>query len=532
MAQEAWEKAQKILRDRSQTQTLSRYTADPVRFCQEVFNESYTDDVLRVMESVRDNRVTIARSGNAVGKSHAAARIAVWFFRVFPDSQIYMTAAPPLENLRRILWGHVAGLTTRHPDLFVNDKITGGRLEIARNAQSFISGVAIPTSGTAEEREAKFAGKHAPHLLFIVDEGDAVPDEVYKGIESCMSGEYDRLLIMFNPRAAIGPVHYKESHNQANVVELSAMQHPNVRTGENIYAGAVTRETTVRRINNWTRPLAGHEHVDAECWQVPDFLVGSVATGLDGVTMPPLEAGWRKITNPAFSYMVLGQYPAQSDQQLISRAWIDSARQRYDLYVATYGERAPEDVAPLMGMDVAELGGDSNTVCLRYGSLVLPFRSWKGVDPDASTTRALELYRSVHAKICLVDGTGVGSSVAPSMSRQGRDDKPPVRAISVKVAGKPSGQIKTELGEFMQLRDQLWWALREWLRTDTAAMLPPDRLLLQELTIPLYSVKENGKIKVTTKDEMREALRRSPDRADALCLTFLPLPITKLLRLT
>jgi len=50
-------------------------------------------------------------------------------------------------------------------------------------------------------------------------------------------------------------------------------------------------------------------------------------------------------------------------------------------------------------------------------------------------------------------------------------------------------------------------------------MLPPDEQLLEELSTPTYEVL-NGKIRVMKKDVMRELLRRSPDRADALCLTF------------
>ncbi|MFC1895986.1 hypothetical protein ACFL0Q_04935, partial [Thermodesulfobacteriota bacterium] len=69
------------------------------------------------------------------------------------------------------------------------------------------------------------------------------------------------------------------------------------------------------------------------------------------------------------------------------------------------------------------------------------------------------------------------------------------------------------------LRDELWWACREWLRTDPGAMLPPDELLLEELRIPTYEVR-NGKVTVMRKDTMRDLLKRSPDRADALCLTF------------
>jgi hypothetical protein len=89
----------------------------------------------------------------------------------------------------------------------------------------------------------------------------------------------------------------------------------------------------------------------------------------------------------------------------------------------------------------------------------------------------------------------------------------------VKVASKPTQ--RTSLGEFQILRDQLWWAVREWLRTDQGAMLPPDEQLLEELLTPSYEV-QSGRIRVMRKDTMRELLKRSPDRADALCLTFAP----------
>ena len=50
-------------------------------------------------------------------------------------------------------------------------------------------------------------------------------------------------------------------------------------------------------------------------------------------------------------------------------------------------------------------------------------------------------------------------------------------------------------------------------------MLPPDESLLEELLVATYSV-QNGKIRVMRKADMRELLKRSPDVADALCLTF------------
>jgi hypothetical protein len=196
---------------------------------------------------------------------------------------------------------------------------------------------------------------------------------------------------------------------------------------------------------------------------------------------------------------------------------------------ANHGEIPPKGVKPLLGIDIGEYGTDANAACLRYGGYVPPLITWNGVDTDQATTKALQLHNQYNVDISYVDGTGVGSSVAPSMSRQGRDDQ--VRAVSVKASSKPTRFITTELGEFKMLRDQLWWAVREWLRTDQGAMLPPDELLVEELRAAQYEKGLDGKIKITNKKDFRQALKRSPDRADALCLTFCPYKRASVIRL-
>ena len=215
-------------------------------FGEHILGESYTDEVKEMMESVRDNVVTVAKSANATGKTHGAARVAVWWFKCFPDSQVYTAAAPPESNLKKLLWGEIGSIAEKHPEVFKTEEKTS--LLIQRSAQSFLSGVTIPASGTPAQREAKFSGKHAPNLLFIIDEGDVVGDEVYKGIESCMTGGHARLLIMFNPRAEMGEPYRMERDGRASVVHLSAFAHPNVIHGNDVISGAVTRETTVRQI--------------------------------------------------------------------------------------------------------------------------------------------------------------------------------------------------------------------------------------------------------------------------------------------
>ena len=510
--QESWVEAKK----RANLSLLEVYQRDPVRFGNEVLGHHYTSDVETLMRSLVDNPFTVAKSANATGKSFSSGDIALWWFTVFEDSKVFITAAPPIENLKNIVWGSMLRVVRLHPDIF--NKFTIKELEIKRHDESFISGVTIPMTGTSQERVAKFNGKHSPHLLFIVDEGDAVPPEVYEGIEGCVSGGMARVLIMFNPKAQQGPVYQMEIENRAKFVNLSALRHPNVLSGDDIIPGAVTRETVVRRINQWTRPaVEGENPTASRKFEVPDFLIGTTANSLQGIPYPPLKSGLRVIMDSAFSYMVLGQYPEQGENQLISVDWIKAARQRWDDYVALHGENPPA-IRPRLGLDVAEFGQDFNAPVLRYGNFVTRIeRIWQGVDPTVSGEKAAEICRKYNVDILLVDGTGYGSSIAPQIAKLLKG----VRCISVKVAGKPSPMITTELGEFFQIRDQMWWACREWLREEEA-MLPPEPMLLEELMTPTYRINDRGRLQLNSKDEMREKLKRSPNYADALVLTFVP----------
>ncbi len=492
-------------------QTYKQYENDPVGFCEKELGETLTPDIIKMMESVRDHQVTVAVSSNATGKTHGAARVSVWFYKVHEDCEVYTAAAPPFGNLKNLLWGEIGSIVAKKPDMFLEDAVT--TMDIRRGPKDFLTGVSIPSSGTAKEREAKFSGKHQKHLLFVLDEGDAIPEDVYKGIESCMSGGFVRLLIMLNPRQAAGSVFRLQRDRSASVVHLSALRHPNVMTGKDIIPGAVTRETTVRRINEWTRPLNPDEKIEKEVlFVVPEFLVGATAQRPGGGTYPALCKGKRKIINPAFSYMVLGQYPAQGTNQLISTEWISRARARYDIYVLENGDVPPKGAIGIMGLDCAEMGDDLNVAVGRYGGYLSPFTVWGGVDTIETGSRAVDWYKS-HPGIgsAMVDATGVGVGVAPQMQLS------KCVATGIKVAERPT--LKTEMGEFRILRDQLLWAVREWLRTDPSAMLPPNEELIEELSAPTYNT-DSGKIEVMKKADMKEILKRSPNHLDALAMTF------------
>lgn len=496
----------------------SIYRDDPVGFGEKVLGETYTDDVKRMMESVRDHEVTIAISANATGKTHSAARIVFWYFLTRKNVEIYTSAAPPEDNLYRLLWGEIRSIIEKHPGIVNGCRVTTMRIE--RAAKQHIEGVTIPVSGDSATRQSRFSGKHQEHLMFVFDEGDAIPDEVYAGAESCASGGEKRTLIMFNPRQPKGAVYRMIQDRRANVVELSAFRHPNVITGQNIIPAAVDRNTTVRRIHQWCRPLQPEESREGfSTFVLPEFLVGAIAIDQKKQELPPLQAGTYKVMVPAFSHMVLGEYPAQAEDQLISQEWIYAARSRWDLYVARYGEKIPDGVQGVAGLDPGEFGPDPTVLIEKYGGWVPMPIQWSGVDVIVTADNARKNTAGKPIRCINVDANGVGAGAAPTLMRYGVT----AQAIKTQETGFKDeiyyDQSESELGEFKIFRDFLGWQVREWLRADPGAMLPPDEELLEELRIPTYKI-EGKFIRIMPKDLIKEQLKRSPNKFDALCLCF------------
>ena len=486
---------------------FTKYQNNPVGFAKDIHNITFTDDVSKMAESVRDNVITLARSSTGTGKSHGASVIIDWFYKSFPDSRVY-TIANPYEN-QKILWSEIMSLADNKPALFKNDRIT--TMHIERSSKDFITALTVPTVGTEENKEGKFSGKHHRHMLFVVDEGDTVPDFVYRGVEGCMSGGLIvRLLILFNPRYESGVPYRYERDKTANIIHLSAFDHPNVLTGEQVIPGAVDREKTVRRINEWCRPLLPGEK-GSDTFNLPGFLEGAIGLNQNRVPYPPLKPGAYEIMVPAFSYMVLGRYPAQSFSQLISKDWTAKARARWDLYVAEYGEVPPVGVEGIAGLDVADDGEDKNIFTKRYGGFVAKQVSWSGMDLVQTEERAASEYRHRNLLLLNVESIGLGAGVAPHLRAMG------VNAFKIKVSESPTKT--SDFGDFNKLRDQLLWEAREWLRTDPGAMLPPCELLLEELHLPKFEIK-NGKVCVSSTDVLKEDLKRSPDHLMSFIQTF------------
>lgn len=108
-----------------------------------------------------------------------------------------------------------------------------------------------------------------------------------------------------------------------------------------------------------------------------------------------------------------------------------------------------------------------------------------------------------------VDAGGVGGPVADRLRQLG------VPAIDVNFGGKADG------GRAWECRDkgaEMWRDAKEWLRVGGA--IPDDPELADQLVSRESSFTSDSRLYLESKDDMRRRGVSSPDRADALALTF------------
>jgi hypothetical protein len=98
----------------------------------------------------------------------------------------------------------------------------------------------------------------------------------------------------------------------------------------------------------------------------------------------------------------------------------------------------------------------------------------------------------------------------------------------VNVAQKAPWQkdAKPEDGQPWKMRDHVWMQTAKFFQEQEPSFAGCEKSTAEDLALELSSVKydfnSEGKIVVESKQEMKDRGLRSPDLADALCLTFAP----------
>lgn len=198
---------------------------------------------------------------------------------------------------------------------------------------------------------------------------------------------------------------------------------------------------------------------------------------------------------------VKGQFPRQSAMQFISEEDVSNAQK-------VHLRRDQYSFAPvIIGVDPAWTGDDTLEVYLRQGLyskhlLTLP-RNDNDVQVANHIARLEDEYQADAVFIDAGYGTGI-KSAGDTMGRAWR---------LIWFSGKPIDE------GYFNKRAEIWGQLKKWLKAG-GAIDPADTVLYADLTSPETKARLDGKILLESKEDMKKRGLPSPNKADALALTF------------
>ena len=298
----------------------------PLTFARDILQVRLWDKQQQVLAALAAHRRVAVKSGNGLGKGFCAAAAVLWFLHCH-DPAIVLSTAPTFRQVRHVLWRQVRRLYRPAMDL-LGGAMFNTRWELAEDRYAM---------GLSAESADEFQGFHCPNMLIVVDEAEGVSDEIYEGIESVMTSAQPRLLLIGNPTTMSGAFRraFHEERRLYHTVTISALDSPNVRENRIVVAGLTTARWVEERREIWGEK------------------------------------------NPIYRARVLGEFPEQAEDTLVSLSALEAAadEDRLDYQV----EGASGDLA-VLAVDVARYGSDRSVILRRRGSIVEGIQTLRNLD--------------------------------------------------------------------------------------------------------------------------------------------------------
>ena len=411
---------------------------------------------IEVLECLKNGKWPVLQKARGTGGTAITAMAILWWLWVHDSAKIICNA-PKMEQMEKLgLW----------PEL--KRWIVGSAIEQDfewTKSKVFLRGMEQENYAimqTAAEPE-RLQGGHDPFLLVVIEEASGVPDASFDALVASTTQQYNSVIVLFNPNFNTGFARelFRKPHGRFTPVHMPAYD---LKTG-------------------WKHNLVSDES---------------------------LEVLRRYGTeSPQFRIFALGVPPLVDSNAVIPYEWVIEA-QELELPV-------PEDYRKLWGVDPGYTG-DRTGFCERIGPVVPNVTAWSGLNTMQIAGRIQFMYEDLeeHARPheIFIDKIGIGLGVYDKL----RDAGLPVRGIAV-------SNVPSRKEQYHRMRDELWWKAREWFESRAVSIPQEPKEIMDdfvaELTTPMYDIQSNGKVIIESKKEFKKRLNgRSPDLADALCLTF------------
>ena len=434
------------------------HCSSPALFAEEVLGiTSLWSKQKEVLDTLGTHARVAVKSGNGLGKGFSAAISILWFLYC-EDEAVVLSTAPTFRQVRHVLWREVHRLY-RNARYDLGGKLLDTRLEISEGRYAL---------GLSADGADEFQGFHSPNMLIVVDEAEGVEETIYEAIESVMTSENCKLLLIGNPTTMEGSFRraFYEDSELYQTITISALESPNVLQGRSVVRGLVTRKWVEERGRVW-------------------------------------GAG-----NPVYQARVLGEFPDQGEDTLIPLSVVEEAVARDFTPSPALPNQGEENV--VIAVDVARFGSDKSVILRRRGMAVEDIQAYRGLDTmnlAGHVANAIQLHKPA---VVMIDEVGIGAGVVDRLREQGYH----VQGVNVGMAAQDSEH-------YANLRAEGFWDLHNlFLRGDVT--IPPDGELVGQLAGLRYTFNSLGRVVMESKEEVRRRGGASPDKADAMMLAFLP----------
>ena len=445
------------LHKRKKVEAFRQAIKNPVQFTELLLNQRIWSKQQEILASILHSYRTAVKACHASGKTFIAAAAVLWWITTHQEA-IAVTTAPTWTQVERLLWGEIRSLVDHARIPYPKPSATSLQLSPGRYAM-----------GLSTNEGVRFQGFHG-NVLIVLDEAPGVMPEIYEAIEGIRAGGNVRVLALGNPVIASGPFYdaFSASREGWNLITISAFDTPNLQglSLENLLA------MSEKELDE--NPLP---YLTTRRWVREKY------------------AEWGP-GHPLWESRVLGNFPLESDDALLSLTWLEQAKLR------TEG-----DGELTAGLDVAGPGEDETVLCVRRGPRIILLRAWPSHDPRGEVVSALLPFQS-QLKTVNVDSVGIGYYMAKHL----QDHKLPVTEVNV-------GEAPQDKEKYFNRKAELYWKFRLRAASGDLANLSDERTIAQ-LSGIRYSHTSRGLIVIESKEEARKRGVKSPDRAEAVILAF------------
>lgn len=460
---------------------------DPYGFITFILGEHLWSKQREICEAVADNPKVAVPATNSCGKSFLMSRMVVWWVCAHdPKTTRVVTFAPSFRQVRDIIWKELRKLHNSH-DL-------PGRLN---QTEWLIDGMLVANGFSGgEQDETKVQGIHEQDILVIVDEAAGIHPTVGESFRAIYTNPDAKIVAIGNPPTDDGQ---------------------GFKWFENICTnGASSWE--VRKIRAWDLPSLTGEWVPAEA-----------AAGLTSKAwVDELVRDFGR-DHPWCRARLDVEFVESTSATMINKQWVEGCIGRY----------SPNRAGVIkLGVDVSATGGDEYVVALADGQNFSIIRRTSGEENQDQMEIADQIYtecilpnleimtRRINSgaldqqrMVVRVDGGGLGGPVADMFRRKVSDNG---LSSKVYIDSIDFGTKALDAERFPNVRAEMYWVMREALRTGSAILIPDDKASEEELVSQLSSVRvaigPDKRWKLETKKEMKKRGVKSPDLADAICL--------------